>query len=1156
MITPERDLEESLVTKLRDLKYEYRPDIRDRAKLAANFREKFEALNGVNLTDREFQRLLDEIVTPDVYEAARSLRNREAFIRDDGTPLNYTLVNIKDWCKNHFEVVNQLRINTDNSHHRYDVILLINGVPVVQIELKTLGISPRRAMEQIVDYKNDPGNGYTKTLLCFVQLFIVSNHTDTWYFANNNARHFTFDADERFLPIYQCAAEDNTKITHLDDFADRFLAKCTLGQMISKYMVLIASEQRLLMMRPYQIYAVKAIVDCIDQNCGNGYIWHTTGSGKTLTSFKASTLLKTNESIHKCLFVVDRKDLDRQTREEFNRFQENCVEENTNTAALVRRLQSDDYADKVIVTTIQKLGLALDENSKRNKQNTTQGRSTFKQRLAQLREKRMVFIFDECHRSQFGENHKAIKGFFPNSQLFGFTGTPIFEDNATVKQLEGDVATLRTTNDLFQNELHAYTITHAIEDRNVLRFHVDYYKPKNAPALKTGETFSKQAVAQAILDKHDAATGSRRFNALLATASINDAIEYYKVFKELQAQCQAADPEFVPLKVAAVFSPPAEGNPDVRQIQEDLPQEKENNRHDPEGKKTALKAIIADYNQRYGTNHDISNFDLYYQDVQQRIKDQQFPNRDLPDKGAEKIDITGEIAQAILDKHDAATGSRRFNALLATASINDAIEYYKVFKELQAQCQAADPEFVPLKVAAVFSPPAEGNPDVRQIQENLPQEKENNRHDPEGKKTALKAIIADYNQRYGTNHDISNFDLYYQDVQQRIKDQQFPNRDLPDKGAEKIDITIVVDMLLTGFDAVYLNTLYVAKNLKHHGLIQAFSRTNRVLNGTKPYGHILDFRQQQDSVDAAIALFSGGQADRARQIWLVEKAPAVIHNFNQAVADLGEFMQSQGLEATPDQVNNLMGDDARAQFIKRFKEVQRLKTELDQYTDLTDEQREQIAQALRKDDLQAFRGAYLETAQRLKEQQGTPGGNEEPASLEVDQLDFEFVLFASAVIDYDYIMKLIARYSGQDPKKLAISREQLIGLIQSDAKFLDQRAEITEYVRSLKEGEGLDEAAVRAAYEQFKAQKQAREIERLAQTHGLATQSLSAFVDTILQRMIFDGEQLTDLMEPLGLGWRERRERELALMADLVPLLNKRAYGRDISGLNAYHGAP
>ena len=1003
VIESESQIEASLIAKLRNLKYEYRIDIGDRSALEANFRQKFEALNRVKLTDGEFQRLLDEIVTPNVYEAARMLRNREAFIRDDGTPLNYTLVNIKDWCKNEFEVVNQLRINTDNSHHRYDVILLINGIPVAQIELKTLGISPRRAMEQIVDYKNDPGNGYTKTLLCFVQVFIVSNRINTWYFANNNARHFAFDADERFLPIYQFAAKDNAKITHLEDFADRFLAKCTLSQMISKYMVLIASEQKLLMMRAYQIYAVQAIVDCIDQNCGNGYVWHTTGSGKTLTSFKASTLLKTNESIHKCLFVVDRKDLDRQTREEFNRFQENCVEENTNTAALVRRLESDDYADKVIVTTIQKLGLALDEDSRHNQQNIAQGTPTFKQRLEQLRDKRMVFIFDECHRSQFGENHRAIKKFFPNSQLFGFTGTPIFEENATARQIERDVATLRTTKDLFQEELHAYTITHAIEDRNVLRFHVDYYKAKDTPALKPGEPLAKQAVAQAILDKHDAASGARRFNALLATASINDAIEYYAVFKNLQAERQADDAEFVPLKVAAVFSPPAEGNKDVQQIQEDLPQEKEDNRHDPEGKKTALRAIIAEYNQQYGTNHDINNFDLYYQDIQQRIKD-----------------------------------------------------------------------------------------------------------------------------------------------------QQFFNRDLPHKGAEKIDITIVVDMLLTGFDAVYLNTLYVDKNLRHHGLIQAFSRTNRVLNATKPYGHILDFRQQQDSVDAAIALFSGVQPDRAREIWLVDKAPVVIDNFKKAVVDLCEFMQSQGLEAKPDRVNNLMGDDARAQFINRFKEVQRLQTQLDQYTDLTDAQREQIEQALPKNDLRAFRGAYLETAQRLKEQQGTPGGDGELGNLEVDQLEFEFVLFASAVIDYDYIMKLISKYSEQHPKKVQISREQLIRLIQSEAVFLEEREEITAYVSSLKEGEGLDEAAIRAGYERFKAEKRAEELADLAHAHGLKAQSLSAFVNTILQRMIFDGEELTDLMEPLGLGWRERRERELALMADLVPLLNKRAAGRDISGLNAY----
>lgn len=369
----EEQIEYGFIGKLQGLKYEYRPDIRDRAALERNFREKFEALNRVHLTDGEFARLLDDIVTPDVFTAARTLRSINAFTREDGTPLNYTLVNLKDWCKNTFEVVNQLRINTDNSHHRYDVLILINGVPCVQVELKTLTINPRRAMEQIVDYKNDPGNGYTKTLLSFLQLFIVSNRTNTYYFANNNARHFTFNADERFLPIYQFADELNKKVTQLDEFADKFLGKCTLGQTISRYMVLVASEQKLLMMRPYQVYAVKRIVECIHQNNGNGYIWHTTGSGKPLTSFKASTLLKDNPDIEKCLFVVHLKDLDRQTREEFNRFQEGCVEENTNTATLVRRLLSEDYADKVIVTTIQKLG--LDETSRRNKQQKKDGKA-------------------------------------------------------------------------------------------------------------------------------------------------------------------------------------------------------------------------------------------------------------------------------------------------------------------------------------------------------------------------------------------------------------------------------------------------------------------------------------------------------------------------------------------------------------------------------------------------------------------------------------------------------------------------------------------------------------------------------------------------------------------------------------------------------------
>jgi len=1001
----ERDLEEELIAKLRDLKYEYRPDIRDRAKLEENFRKKFETLNSVTLTDGEFQRLLDEIVTPDAFAAARILRERNDFTRDDGTPLNYTLVNIRDWCKNSFEVINQLRVNTDNSHHRYDVILLINGVPVVQIELKTLGISPRRAMEQIVEYKNDPGNGYAKTILCFLQLFIVSNRDRTFYFANNNARHFAFNAEERFLPVYEFADANNKKIVHLNSFAETFLVKCTLGHTISRYMVLVASEQKLLMMRPYQVYAVKAIVDSIAQDCGNGYIWHTTGSGKTLTSFKASTLLKDNPDIEKCLFVVDRKDLDRQTREEFNKFQEGCVEENTNTAALVRRLLSDDRADKVIVCTIQKLGLALDENSKRNKQQKKDGRKSFKEQLAPLRDKRIALIFDECHRSQFGENHKAIKEFFPRAQLFGFTGTPIFDQNAAQQKIEDTQASMKTTEDLFQQRLHTYTITHAIEDGNVLRFHVDYFKPQGKTLPKPGEPLAKRAVIEAILSMHDVATGRRRFNALLATSSINDAIEYHALFKSMQAEKQAADPDFQPLNIACVFSPPAEGDPDVRQIQEDLPQEKEDNAVEPEKKKEALKVILADYNANYGTNHTIGEFDLYYQDVQKRIKDQQWPEADLR--------------------------------------------------------------------------------------------------------------------------------------------KAFPNQP-----HHKIDITIVVDMLLTGFDSKFLNTLYVDKNLKHHGLIQAFSRTNRVLNATKPYGNILDFRQQQDAVDAAIALFSGeAAAEKAREIWLVDKAPVVIQKLEAAVQELETFMTSQGLDCTPDAVPNLKGDAARAAFIEHFKEVQRLKTQLDQYTDLTPENAATIEQILPRDNLLGFRGAYLDTAQRLRAQQGK--GADKPTP-ETDQLDFEFVLFASAVIDYDYIMGLIARYSEASPGKQKMSREELIGLIQSDAKFMDEREDIAAYIATLKAGEGLSEKVIRDGYSRFKAEKNAAELADIAGRHGLETQALQGFVDAILQRMIFDGETLTDLMEPLGLNWKARRVKELDLMADLMPVLLKRAGGREISGLSAY----
>ena len=996
----ENQIEENLIKQLIELKYNYRPDIVDRKTLEQNFKNKFETLNRIHLTESEFLRLREEIINPDVFAASKLLRERNYFQREDGTPLHYTLVNIKDWCKNDYEVISQLRINTENSNHRYDIILLINGVPVVQIELKKLDISPRKAMQQIVDYKNDAGNGYSNTLLCFMQLFIVSNGTKTHYFANNKNQHFNFNADEQFLPVYELADANNQKINRLDLFTEKFLTKCILGEMISKYMVLVESEQKLLVMRPYQIYAVQAIVDCIQQNRGNGYIWHTTGSGKTLTSFKASTLLKDNHDIEKCLFVVDRKDLDRQTREEFNKFQEGSVEENTNTETLVRRLLSMDYADKVIVTTIQKLGLALDGTYKKN----------YKERLEPLRKKRVVFIFDECHRSQFGDNHNAIKEFFPNAQLFGFTGTPIFDENASYNIREGEQASYKTTESIFEKPLHVNTITHAIEDRNVLKFHIDYFKGKGNFNPKPGEAIAQQAVVEAILDKHNAATNSRRFNALLATASINNAIEYYQLFKAIQKQKQSENEDYLPLNIACVFSPPA---------------------------------------------------------------------------------------QLIAKEGDQ-----------------------------QSQKNAAD---------------------IKQLQEDLTQEKEDNKQNPEEKKKALMEIIADFNLQYGTNHNINEFDGYYQDIQRRIKDQIYLNKDFPHKN--KIDITIVVDMLLTGFDSKYLNTLYVDKNLKYHGLIQALSRTNRMLNDTKPYGNILDFRSQQDAVNQAIALFSGEDSGRAKEIWMVDPAPVLIENYQNAVEALGNFMQLHNLVNEPQEVYNLKGDAARIAFVKNFKEVQRLKTQLDQYTDLDEAQQATIESILPKESLQSFRSSYLETAKQLKEIQQNEGDEAPP---EIQQLDFEFVLFASAIIDYDYIMDLIADSTQKKPAKQRMTKAQVISLLSSNANLMDEQEDLTDYINGLDWNSGQDVNTLRDGYDTFKIEKNEKELADIAHNHGLQTADLKAFVDKIMSRMIFDGEKLTDLLEPLELSWKERRVKELALMEELVPQLKKLAQWRDISGIAAY----
>lgn len=987
----ESQIEQHFIRHLEGLGYKYCKDIKNRASLEANFRNKFEALNNVRLTDGEFKRLMGNIVSPDVYEASKTLRDKVEVVHDDGTTQFYPLVNLQNWCKNDYEVINQLRINTHSSYHRYDVIILVNGLPLVQVELKAHGVSPRVAIKQIVDYKNDHENGYEHTLLAFMQLFIVSNEADTFYFANNPRKALTFDEKEQFLPICRWADEQNKKVANLHEFAREVLRKCALGELISRYMVLVEMERKLLIMRPYQIYAVKKMVECIENNSGNGYIWHTTGSGKTLTSFKAATLLKDNPHIVKCLFVVDRKDLDKQTREEFNKFQKDCVEENTNTGELVRRMLSDEYKDKIIVTTIQKLGLALDKKN---------------QRLDKLRERfagqRVVFIFDECHRSQFGEYHRAIRDFFPRAQLFGFTGTPIFAENATRTKIEGREASALTTEDIFQKPLHTYAITHAIEDKSVLPFDVSFYRLQRDGSFDTGNV-PKEVIVEKILEVHDKVSDNRRFNALFATASINDAIEYCQAFDDIQFERGEHDSSYKPLRIACLFSPPAEGNRDIMQIQEELDQERQDNQVDPLGKKEALRRIISIYRKTYGGNFCIEEFDRYNSDVQQRIK--------------------------------------------------------------------------------------------RQGREDVPRE-------------------------------------------------------------QKIDITIVVDMLLTGFDSKYLNTLYVDKGLQYHGLIQAFSRTNRVLNDRKPFGKILDFRAQSaDALNTAVKLFSGerDKSKDAAKIWLTKSAEEVVELLDVAVQRLYTMMKSHGLEPEPEEVPNLKGDAARAEFVEIFKDVQRPILQLDQYIDIPPELQARIDAIMPPEKRLAFRTAYLELGRELRQKGAaeSPDDASEPTDVMQD-IDFELVLFASAIIDYDYIISLIARMVNEkEPERREVTREEIVALLRSHSNLPEDREDILEFVRHPEVINGRTAGEISDEFRRFREAKWHRQLQELAHRYGVDQEGLSEFIESTLRVMRYDDSHLSDLFTDEGLGWRDRVAKKNALRADLVPLIRLRAAGQEIDNLPA-----
>ena len=640
--------------------------------------------------------------------------------RENGDSFYLEFIQQEHWCQNQFQVTRQVK-QEGSYKNRYDVTLLVNGLPLAQIELKRRGLELKEAFNQINRYQRHSFSS-SHGLFQYVQFFVISNGVNTKYYANNRY--------QSFKQTFYWTDHVNKHITQLASFTKEFLEPCHMSKMITKYIVLNEARKALMILRPYQYYAVEAIIDRVKNSTKNGYIWHTTGSGKTLTSFKASQILMKLPAVHKVVFVVDRKDLDYQTVKEFDSFSKGSVDATDNTKMLVKQLSDDT---KLIVTTIQKLNTAI-------------SKTRYLDKLEHLREARVVFIFDECHRSQFRETHKRIRSFFHGSQMFGFTGTPIFVENA-VRNEHGK----RTTKELFEDCLHKYVITDAIKDENVLRF----------------------------------------------------IIEYVGRYREKEGSRNSIDIEVEDIDTKELMESP------------------------------------------------------------QRLE---------------------KIADYILANHNRKTHSRTFTAMFCVSSIETLIKYYEIFKARKAEGKHS------LTIATIFSYTA--NEDDKDASGFIPEEPAIaeepkvlyglNKHS----RDKLDEFISDYNKTFNTKYstkDSQSFYNYYQDISKRTKNKE-------------IDILLVVNMFLTGFDSPLLNTLYVDKNLKYHGLIQAYSRTNRILNEMKSQGNIITFRNLKKATDDAIALFSNKDA---KETIIMQPYEDYVAKFNIAFAEL--------LKITPtvDSVNEL-----------------------------------------------------------------------------------------------------------------------------------------------------------------------------------------------------------------------------------------------------------
>ena len=904
----EQVLENNLVTQLTTLGYE-RVAIPDEEALLANLKRQLEKHNKVSLCDAEFEKVLNHLDKGNVFERAKTLRDKFHLARDDGTSLYLEFLNMEHWCRNEYQVTQQVSVE-GKYKNRYDVTLLVNGLPLVQIELKRRGLELKEAFNQVNRYQRHSywaGNA----LFNYVQIFVISNGVNTKYYANNRRQHFK--------QTFYWADRENNLITQLDKFAEAFLEKCHVSKMICKYIVLHESDKILMVLRPYQYYAVEALIDRVKNTEKNGYVWHTTGSGKTLTSFKAAQILDDLPTVDKVVFVVDRADLDYQTTREFNFFSDGSVDGTDNTAKLVKQLSDDT---KLIVTTIQKLNTAI-------------SKKRYQEKMSALADKRVVFIFDECHRSQFGDTHNRIKGFFNRAQMFGFTGTPIFADNA----MRNDLGK-RTTKDLFDECLHKYVITNAISDENVLKFSVEYWGKlkrrdgglidEEVAGIDTKEFFENEDRLEGIVDwiiaNHDRKTHHRDFTAMFAVSSVDALINYYEIFKRKK---EAGEHD---LRVVTIFT--------------------------------------------YGTNED--------------------------DKDADGM--------------------------------------------------IGDPDF-----------------DIRK-------DEPVNKHS----RDKLNAFIEDYNAMYGVRHstkDSTAFYTYYKDIAKRIKEREKDGF----KDKDRVDILLVVNMYLTGFDAKKVNTLYVDKNLKYHGLIQAFSRTNRILGEVKSHGNIVCFRNLKKITDQAIALFSN---PRAREEILLEPYEDYVEKFNEALNIL------LGIAPTVDSVNELPSEKEELAFVQAFRQLIRLKNVLGGFSDFSFDDLN-IDEQLFED----YKSKYLDIYDKTRRDE------EGEKSSIINDIDFELELIQRDEINVAYILALLADLHAADQKKDAKSqseakekRKAISDLLGSEAQLRSKKdlieRFIAEHMPKVKKSED-----VRAAFRAFWEAEKSGSLDTLCKEEGLKPSNVEAIIE-------------------------------------------------------------